>query len=263
MKTKNKGEMSGIAQCSGQADCRGENRSLDRKICEYARLGAIPHCCFAELLEEFVIAPMLPDDDGVINFFATMTAFHAANPEAVGHCHGKLAWLAEMFIKDNAVRFNAEGGISVVLSAPEAAKMLIQARNFLAENSFCHSEEIEIAAGEQMIFSTPDPELPAAFIEYLETVFSPLAEVAAVYVFMAAATASGNSGTLTIGIEPAGIISPKEADLLSLQIIEGVERFLEEHEQLDFILLDDPELVQIARSVSPPVRLQRPAGNRH
>lgn len=262
MKTKNSGELPGIAKCSGQANCRGENRSLDRKICEYSMLGAIPHCCFAELLDELVIAPMQPDADGVINFFATVNAFHAANPDAVGHCHGKLAWLAEMFIKDNAVRFNAESGVSVMLSAPEAAKMLIQARNFLAEKSLCHSEEIEIDAGEQMLFSTPDPELPAAFIEYLETVFSPLAEVAAVYVFMAA-TGVSDSGTLTIGIEPAGKISPTEADLLSLQIVEGVERFLEEHEQLDFILLDDPELVEIARSVSPPVRLQRPAGNRH
>ena len=262
MKSKTTKDLPGIANCSGQADCRCENRSLDRKICEYARLGAIPHCCFAELLDEAVIAPMQPDDDGLIDFFATMTAFHAVKPEAVGHCHGKLAWLAELFIKDNAVRFNAEGGLSVMLSAPEAAKLLIQARNFLAEKSLCHSEEIEINAGEQMIFSTPDPELPAAFIEYLETVFSPLAEVAAVYVFMAS-TAVSNSGTLTIGIEPAGKISPTEADLLSLQIVEGVERFLEEHEQLDFILLDDPELVEIARSVSPPVRLQRSPGKRH
>ncbi len=262
MKSKTTKDLPGIANCSGQADCRGENRSLDRKICEYARLGAIPHCCFAEMLDELVIAPMQPADDGVIDFFATMTAFHAVNPEAVGHCHGKLAWLAELFIKDNAVRFNAEGGLTVMLSAPEAAKLLIQARNFLAEKSLCHSEEIEIDAGEQMLFSTPDPELPAAFIEYLETVFSPLPEVAAVYVFMAA-TAASESGTLTVGIEPAGKISPTEADLLSLQIVEGVERFLEEHEQLDFILLDDPELVEIARSVSPPVRLQRPDRHRH
>jgi hypothetical protein len=262
MKSKNTDELSGVANCSGQADCHGENRSLDRKICEYARLGAVPHCCFAELLEEPVIAPMQPGDDGVIDFFATMAAFHAVNPEAAGHCHGKLAWLAELFIKDNAIRLNAEGGLSVMISAPEAAKLLIQARNFLAEKSLCHSEEIEIDAGEQMLFSTPDPELPPAFIEYLAAVFSPLAEVAAVYVFMAATAASEN-GTLTIGIEPAGKISPTEADLLSLQIVEGVERFLEEHEQLDFILLDDPELVEIARSVSPPVCLNRPAGKRH
>lgn len=263
MKPKIAKELPGVANCSGQTDCCGENRSLDRKICEYARLGAVPHCCFAELLDEMVIAAMQSDEEGVTNFFATMNAFHAANPEATGHCHGKLAWLAELFVKDNAVRFIAEGGVSVVLSAPEAAKLLIQARNFLAEKSLCHSEEIEIEAGEQVLFSTPDPELPAAFIEYLETVFSPLAEVAAVYVFMAAAAASGNKGTLTVGIEPAGKISPTEADLLSLQIVEGVERFLEEHEQLDFILLDDPELVEIARSVSPPVRLHRPTGNRH
>ncbi len=263
MKPKNAGEMPGVAKCSGQADCRGENRTLDRKICEYARLGAVPHCCFADLLDELVIAPMQPDAGGVTNFFATMSAFHEANPDAAGHCHGKLAWLAEMFIKGNAVRLNAGGGLSVLISAPEAAKLLAQAHSFLAGNSLCRSEDIEIDEGEQMLFSTPDPELPAAFIEYLATVFSPLEEVAAVYVFMAASAASGDNGTLTVGIAPAGKISPTEADLLSLQIIEGVERFLEEHEQLDFILLDDPDLVEIARSVSPPVRLQRPTGNRH
>jgi hypothetical protein len=223
---------------------------------EYASLGAVPHCCFAELLAEQVVAGLAPEADGAAGFYASIEVFNQLNPDAEGHCHGSFAWLAELFARDRVLRLHGPCGLSVDISAPETAKMLIQAEKFLEHENQCHSEEINIADGEQMLFSTPEPELPAGFIEYLETVFAPLTEVAAVYVFSASRTGDSHE-MLTIGIEPAGVISREEADRLSFLIVEGVERFLEEHDQLDFLLIEDEELAEIARSVSPVINLNR------
>ncbi len=243
------------AECCSHEGCRFANLPLENRIREYADLGAVPHCCFADLLREQVIAGLQPEKDGAAGFYATIDAFNEKHPDATGHCHGSLAWLAEMYVKNSAIRLHATGGISVELSAPEAAKLLIQAGKFLDEED-CHVEDIAIADGEQMCFSTPEPELPAGFIEYLETVFQPLEEVAAVYVFMAG-QADRKTGNLTIGILPASRISSHEASRLSCLIVEGVERFLDSHDQLDFLLIEDTELAEIARSVSPVIRLER------
>ncbi len=242
-------------ECCSHEGCRFANLPLASRIREYAELGAIPHCCFSDLLREQVIAGLQPEADGAAGFYATIEAFNEMNPDAKGHCHGSIAWLCEMYVSNNALRLHAPGGISVVLSAPEAAKLQIQARKFLAEDDY-RVESLDIAEGEQMVFSTPDPELPAGFIEYLEAVFQPLEEVAAVYVFTAC-QADQRAGTLTVGILPASRISSHEASRLSCLIVEGVERFLDSHDQLDFLLIEDTELAEIARSVSPVIRLER------
>ncbi len=247
---------SSAANCSHPSDCKFYNHSLEKRIMEFASLGAVPHCCFAELLGEQVVAGLTPEADGAVGFYATMTAFYEKNPDASGHCHGTFAWLVELFVRENALRLHGSGGIAVDISAPEAAKLLVQVEKYFENEKLCHCEEIDIADGEQMVFSTPDPELPAGFIEYLETVFSPLSEVAAVHVF-SACKAGDEHATLTIGIEPAAFISREEADRLSFLIVEGVERFLEDHDQLDFLLIEDEELAEIARSVSPAINLDR------
>jgi hypothetical protein len=190
------------------------------------------------------------------NFYASSGAFKELNPAAVGHCHGSIAWLSELFVKGSSIVLHATGGLLIEISAPEAAKLLTQARNYLADGANSHLEEIEIADGEQMVFSTPEPELPLEFIEYLAAVFSPLHEVAAVYVF-STSRADEKDAFLTIGIAPAAKIGRSEVDRLSMLIVDGVERFLHDHDQLDFILLEDEELIEIARSVSPQIILDR------
>lgn len=242
--------------CSSHDHCSFANHSLERKILEFANLGAVPHCCFADLIKEQAIAGLLPELDGAAGFYASTGAYYEKNPEASGHCHGSIAWLAELFVKNNAIRLHASGGVSIDISPPEAAKLLIQAGRRFENQQSSMVEDINIADGEQMIFSTPDPELPVGFIEYLETVFTPLEEVAAVYVF--SVNRAGQAGeTLTIGVEPATRISSQEAGRLSCLIVEGVERFLDTHDQLDFMLVEDAELADIARSVSPVVNLGR------
>lgn len=118
------------------------------------------------------------------------------------------------------------------------------------------AEEIEIPAGQEFIFATPDPEIPQEFVDYLAGVFAPLAEVAAVYVFsMTRPEQSGEN--LVVGVLPARAVSREEGDRLSFLILEGVEKYLEDREQLDFLVIDDMELAEIASSVSPQINLGR------
>ncbi|MBU1107938.1 MAG: dephospho-CoA kinase [Candidatus Riflebacteria bacterium] len=116
--------------------------------------------------------------------------------------------------------------------------------------------EVEIAEGESLVFSTPDPEIPAGFIKFLSTVFSPLEEVAAVYLFDTS-KAGDTSGNLVIGIEPTRTLAGLEVDRLSFLVLEGVEEYIHDREVLDFMVIDNDELRQIVLSVSPEVRLVR------
>ena len=116
--------------------------------------------------------------------------------------------------------------------------------------------DIEIAEGEQVIFSSPDPEIPAAFIEFLSTVFSPLDEVAAVYLFDTS-RAAGQESTLVIGIEPSRALAGLEVDRLSFLVLDGVEAHIHDREVLDFMVIDNEELRQIVVGVSPKVKLHR------
>lgn len=115
---------------------------------------------------------------------------------------------------------------------------------------------VEIEEGEQIIFSSPDPEVPAGFIEFLGTVFSPLEEVAAVYLFDTT-KAGDKEPTLVIGVEPARPLAGLEVDRLSFLVLDGVEAHIHDREVLDFMVIDNDELRQIVASVSPKVSLVR------
>ncbi|HAE38680.1 MAG TPA: dephospho-CoA kinase [Candidatus Riflebacteria bacterium] len=116
--------------------------------------------------------------------------------------------------------------------------------------------EIEISEGEQIIFSSPDPEVPAGFLDFLSSVFSPLDEVAAVYLFDTTRTGN-NDATLVIGIEPARALASLEVDRLSFLVLEGVEAHIHDREVLDFMVIDNDDLRQIVVSVSPRIVLKR------
>jgi len=116
--------------------------------------------------------------------------------------------------------------------------------------------EIEIGEGEQMIFATPDPEVPCGFLEFLGTVFGPLEEIAAVYLFDTC-KAGERETTLVIGLEPSRPLAGLEVDRLSFLVLEGVEAHIHDREVLDFMVIDNEELRQIVASVSPKVNLNR------
>lgn len=116
--------------------------------------------------------------------------------------------------------------------------------------------EIEIDEGEQMIFASPDPEVPGGFLEFLGTVFGPLEEIAAVYLFDTC-KAGDRATTLVIGLEPSRPLAGLEVDRLSFLVLDGVEAHIHDREVLDFMVIDNEELRQIVASVSPKVNLNR------
>lgn len=116
--------------------------------------------------------------------------------------------------------------------------------------------DVEIAAGEQVIFSSPDPEIPVDFLEFLTSIFSPLDEVAAVYLFDTSRSEDSES-TLVIGIDPARPLAGLEVDRLSFLVLAGVEAHIHDREVLDFMVIDNDELRDIVVSLSPKVILNR------
>ncbi len=116
--------------------------------------------------------------------------------------------------------------------------------------------EIEIDEGEQVIFSSPEPEVPVGFLEFLGTVFGPLDEIAAVYLFDTC-KAGDREATLVIGLEPSRPLAGLEVDRLSFLVLDGVEAHIHDREVLDFMVIDNEELRQIVASVSPKVNLNR------
>jgi hypothetical protein len=48
-----------------------------------------------------------------------------------------------------------------------------------------------------------------------------------------------------------------EVDKIVFLLMEGIEKHIEDREQVDFMTLTDPELIDIAKSVSPVISLNR------
>lgn len=249
------GEASG-QRCPQHRDCSFVNQALEKRIAEFFKLGAVPHCFFMELIKQPVLVAMHNQSGANAEIFASSTAFYENCSHAQEHIHSSFARLAMWLTERPDIRLHAAGGISVLIPGQEAAKLVVQAKNYLQTQKDGGVEDLEIADGQQMIFSTPDPELPAGFIEFLAGVFTPLDEVAAVYAFVM--SKPGQVGdNLVVGVMPAKKISREEADRLSFLIIEGVDKYLEDRDQLDFMVIEDEELAKIASSVSPVINLGR------
>jgi hypothetical protein len=217
---------------------------LDGLMQEYLELGAIPHCYFPELCEKFLVTGV-GQDAGV--FYTSPVAFYLENGTEKPHVHISLAQVHHELI-DSPVRFALNSGAEIVLSKEESAKLVEQA-GFAASRINRVEEDIVIQEGEQLIFSTPDPALPPEFIQFLVENFKD--QASAVYAFET--TETGKEGNLVIALLPGE--NAQDLQLLSMQLAQGADMYLENRSQIDFMLLDpeEKELIEIIDSVSPEI----------
>lgn len=241
-----------LEYCRNGCDCVLEENDLERHMQEYAKLGAIPHCFFPELCEKHLVAADTDDFAAEkLVFYTSPAAFYHAHDQGIQHIHISLAQVHAAFaLSSTRISFALNQGAQIDLTAEESAKLLEQA-GYAASRLRPADEVIEIEAGEQLIFSTPDPMLSPEFIQFLGENFKGLAH--AVYAFET--TAPGQAGNLVI----AAIPMPESTDLnlMSLQLAQGADLYLEDRSQIDFMILDpeETELIEIIASVSPEINL--------
>lgn len=244
-----------LQHCTAGCDCAVAEKDLEKIMLDYAKLGAIPHCFFPELCEkQMILASDCDFNAAAITFFTSPEAFYQNNPAEATHMHISLAQIKASCPDVKAQLKISSGSDAVIeLSSQDSVKLFEQAE-YALKRVYEQLEEIEIEEGQQLIFSTPDPELPQAFIDYLAAVFSELAEVAAVYAFET--TVPGEDSNLVIAIEPSKGVAACGLERLSMLIVEGADQFLEERNQIDFMVIqpEDSELLEVIASVSPEIK---------
>lgn len=241
--------------CRNGCDCRLKENGLEQQMQEYLQLGAIPHCFFPELCEKHLVAA--ENDNftaGRLCFYLSPAAFYQHHSQDSGHIHISLAQLHAAFSpRTGKVVFALDDGGRLELSSEESEKLFAQAE-FAAKRLRPAEVDIEIEEGEQLIFSTPDPMLPPEFMKFLIEQFRGLAS--AVYAFET--TEPGQSGNLVIAVLPEnGGESIPDLNLISMQLAQGADLYLEDRSQIDLMLLDanEKEMIEIIASVSPEINL--------
>lgn len=242
--------------CSAGEKCDFINQSLELRLEEYSRLGAVPHCCFSELSHQQVIVAGAPQTDEGLILYASACAFFEDSAGSTSHSHVCLTHFFAHLTDRPAIILRGRGGLSVRISPLEAAKLIDQTLNSAMAIDQSRSENIEVEDGQPMIFSTPDPELPGEFINYLQAVFNPITDVAEVFVFEASREGDIDAN-LVVGVVLARALSRHESDRLSFLLLEGVEQHLAEREVIDFMVIEDDQLREIVASVSPEINLAR------
>lgn len=239
-----------MEKCPAGSQCSLAEPDLEKQMQEYASLGSIPHCFFPELCEKHLFLAADADLSGAdLRFFCTSEAFYRHNQAARGHVHISLAMVSATNPDCKAkIGFQTANGLVLDLGEAESKKLLEQAR-FAIKRLECDEEDIEIAAGEQLIFSTPDPMLPQAFLDFLGESFKGLAR--SVYVFET--TSQGCASNLVIAVRPAE--NKEQASQMSMIIAQGADEFLADRDQIDFMIVDENEreLIELLESVSPQI----------
>ncbi len=242
--------------CSAGEKCDFINQSLEIRIEEYSRLGAVPHCCFSELSHQHVIVAAAPQENDELILYASALAFFEDFASSTSHSHVCLTHFFASLSDRPAIILRGRGNLSVRISTFEAAKLIEQTISSTKAIDQERSEDLEVEDGQSMIFSTPDPELPGEFINYLQTVFNPITDVAEVFVFETSREGDSNTN-LVVGVVLARSLSRHESDQFSFLLLEGVEQYLAEREVIDFMVIEDSQLREIVASVSPEISLTR------
>ncbi|GAB4271174.1 MAG: hypothetical protein Kow0029_08580 [Candidatus Rifleibacteriota bacterium] len=243
-----------MCACSNSTGCSLSESGLDNVLSEYIELGAIPHCFFPELAEKKLVVALNGDlHRETLRLYSSPKAFYENNPDAHGHVHVSLVQLVKAYQLRNVrqLYFVCENAKELALMPEETGKLLENALA-LSQRADKIEENLEIEEGKQIIFSTPDPELPDDFLHFLGSAFLVHDEVAAVYAFET--TESGKAGNLVIAVEPSLNADHSEIEKLSILLIDGADRFLHDRDQIDFLVIDDEELLDIVKSVSPEIK---------
>ncbi|NLI76971.1 MAG: hypothetical protein GX442_11090 [Candidatus Riflebacteria bacterium] len=258
-----------------------DNGPLAALVDDLARHDPLPHCGLSHLMDGLFLVPVTSrggngkavfhvEETGLLRLFTSETTFRQAFPTPPDHILVPLrALLGEGALQAGGrpitrIEIVRAAGRPVVIGMDLIAKIghlaagphgpLVGASRESSATDGTAGGSVDIPAGETLVISPPDPPVPQEFLEHLRQVFGPASEVAAVYLFD---TAFGGAETsLIIGVLPAPGRSREEIDRLWPAAIAGVEGSLHDRACLDFLILDDPELVEVVTTTVDPLPIR-------
>jgi hypothetical protein len=238
-------------------DCGFSNEGLVSKIEEIASYKSVPHCCFPEIVKHKYIFSASYSEDMEYNFYSSEEVFKKSSS---GHTHHDVYFydLCDFFERNSLkVAKFSNGKSTFVIEGQEFDKLVEIARKVKESVKISNEfEEVELTEGQEIIFSTPNPDLPEEFLSYMGDTLAPLEGIKEVYVFETTMP-NDHISSLVIGIVPENTAKEDEVDKIVFLLMEGIEKHIEDREQVDFMTLTDPELIDIAKSVSPIISLNR------
>ncbi len=240
--------------CEKNAACDYSNQKLEKLVNDFSAHSSMPHCFFNDLADEKVVIGEIVGKS--IDLFVSAQAFYQSADPNQQHVHTSFANLCHQLPVDRPMNFISSLA-SLELEPSEARKLIEQTLFNQKARLDCNSEDIEIPFGESMIFSSPDPDLSDAFLRHLAEVLQPLAQVEEVYAFETSCQNKKDPASLVIGMVMAKNTAAGDFDKITLLACNGIEEFISDREVIDFVEIKDEELLEIARSVSPEIRLER------
>lgn len=275
------------------AGCAFDNAPLTALVEDLARHDPLPHCGLSHLIDGLFLVPVSPgggngtatlqvEENGLLRLFTSEATFRQTVPAAGTHVHVMLRSLLEEGARQaggrpiTCLEIVRAAGRPVVIEADLIAKLRHLAAGQHGQPAGAAGSPgtagpagtagvvpaaaetaggaVDIPAGETLVISPPDPPAPPEFLEHLRQVFGPAPAVAAVYLFD---TAFGGAETsLIIGVLPAPGRSREEVDGLWPAAMAGVEGSLHDRACLDFLILDDPELVEVVTTTVEPLSIR-------
>ena len=238
-------------------DCGFSNTELVARIEEIASYKSVPHCCFPEIAKQKYVLAANYDKAMEYHFYSSEAALKKSSAD---HTHHGVYFynLCDLFEKNSfKVAKFSNGDSTFIIEGKEFDKLVEVAKKVKESVKISNEfEEVELNEGQEIIFSTPNPDLPEEFLIYMGETLAPLKGIKEVYIFETTMP-NDHISSLVIGVVPEDTSKEDEVDKIVFLLMEGIEKHIEDREQVDFMTLTDPELIDIAKSVSPVISLNR------
>ncbi len=234
------------------------SESVDKLVTTYNGDGSIPHCIFKDLAEIELLVSHKSSFENEIELFCCIEGFTNSNGKVKGVYCTRLSKVARAMLANKTRSLILRNKYSSLkIEGNELIKLLETIlTNKNMQDEVAEFDEIEFEEGSEIIFSTPDPDLPQEFIDYLKSVLNPLKDVEAIYIFETQLEGEDQS-SLVLGIKPASGKDDDDFDKIIMLLSDGVDRYISEWDQVDFMIITDEEILELAESVSPVVDLDR------
>ena len=226
-----------------------DESAIDRGCREITDLAAVPHCFFSHLLSHPLFFPVENpfDDAGRLLAYTPLGVRQGFGPEVEWIRSDVLSLLPFVGAQTSGLVLHADPGRGLCIHGPDWEKMVSLAAGKLEAR--LEAGDIAIEAGEEIILSPPDPALPDEFLEHLREICARSGTMREVYVFVS--TLREAESSLVIGVVP----DAEEFSLepLMMEILGAVQAHVVDQDRVDFLALDDPELLEVVRATVSPV----------
>ena len=229
--------------------------ATEKLVKSFIQYDSVPHCFFPELVQSsFYFSPGFSREK-VLDCFYDLSTFKAVVSQDSDFYKGKLTDFAGYCLSEELVK----------------ARFWLDEKNYreIAENEFIklaelikvawqhkinEIEDVEVDEGSEIIFSTPDPELPEEFLTELKKISAAQDWISKVYVFDTTRVNESKT-SLNIGFVTKREVPENQLNILMMAVFSAVDSYLEDRDLIDFMILEDPELIELAESVSPEIKI--------